>query len=237
MIPDGIVIRGDTTVGRHRRRAPDHDGRRRALDRHRRRRRAAGTGPSRHGAAAAGERIRPAFRHRPPRVERHHAPGQPAALARPDGVADPVHRGGGLSAEERDPHRPATVSWHPVRSATDGRHAAVHPEERTRGRCAKGAPHRLAPPAHREDRQSVHRPDLPLRLDDGRVLPAAPGRRVQQPGWHARSWRRSAARVVYAGPAEAGREDDRHPARHDRHGRRQDGSGSTRSTTTTPRSP
>ncbi len=47
------------------------------------------------------------------------------------------------------------------------------------------AAHHLVPATHRADRQQLHRPDLPLRLDHGRQLPAAPGRGVQQPGWHA----------------------------------------------------
>ena len=170
VIPDGIVIRGDTTV------VATADGLQITTD--------DGAhwtaigdavGPPARGPAdtalplLANEYVR-RLRHRPPRVERHHAPGQPAALAR-------RRRGGGSSRIAAAAFPPGNAILigrqqyprHAVRAASDGRHAAVHPKQRARGRRAPGAAHRLAPAAHRADRQSLHRPDLSLRLDDGRV--------------------------------------------------------------------
>ena len=186
VIPDGIAIRGDTTVvatadglqittddGAHWTAIGDAVG-------------PPAQRPRGHRAPAARQRVRPPAGARPPGLERrppcaatsgcwHTAAGwQVAAAGR-----------GRLSAGERGPDRPPAVPRHPLRPAPDHRHAALHPPHRARGRRAQGTAHRLAAPPDRAHRQRVHRPDVPLRLDDGRVLPAAPGRGVQQSRRHA----------------------------------------------------
>ena len=75
---------------------------------------------------------------------------------------------------------------------------AAPPSRRTRGTA-----HALARASHRPGGQQPHRPDLPLRLDDGRELPTAPGRRVQQPDGTP-VLASGPGTVVYAGRAEAG---------------------------------
>ena len=73
--------------------------------------------------------------------------------------------------------------------------------------------------ADRPRGQPVHRPDLPLRLDHGWQLPAAPGRRVQQSGRHAGPCRPGRAPSSTPGRAEAGALTVTHPARHHGHRR------------------
>ena len=90
--PAGIAVRGDTTVIGDGRRPPDHHRRRRALDRDRRRHRSAGAGPGRHGAPAAGERVRAPAGGRPRGWNVTTLRGQPAAPAhrRPAGWREPL---------------------------------------------------------------------------------------------------------------------------------------------------
>ena len=90
-----------------------------------------------------------------------------------------------------------------------------------KARGAREAAHALARAADRGEGQQLHRPDLPLRLDHGRELPAAPGRRVQQSGRHARARRGSRHRGVRR-PRRGWGADGQHPARHDRQPRWRD---------------
>ena len=59
----------------------------------------------------------------------------------------------------------------------------LHPRLQGRRSAARSADH-LVRPAHRPPRQPLYRPDVSVRLDDGRELPAASGCRVQQSRRH-----------------------------------------------------
>ena len=141
--------------------------------------------------------------------------GQPAA---------PPHAGRRLGgADDRPRHR----TRRRTRCSSDGCSIAApsadsgRPPTRCRASAARPPPaeaprapaHHLVPPPHRPRRQPLHRSDLPLRLDDGRQLPAAPRRRVQQPRRDARARHRARHRGAMPDAAERGALDGGHPPR------------------------
>ena len=113
-------------------------------------------------------------------MERHDAARQPAPQALRLRLGGAAAQRRGVSAGQCGTDRPPAVPRHAMRPASHHRYAALSPERRARCRRAPGPAHRMAEPADRALGQSLHRPDLSLRLDDGRLLPAAPGRRIQQ---------------------------------------------------------
>ena len=107
---------------------------------------------------------------------------------------------------ERAAHRQQADPRHPVRPPAERRHAALSPpDRRPPAEAPRDAAHHLAPAADRPDRQQLHRSDLPLRLDHGRQLPAAPGRRVQQSRTARRSSPSGRARWCTPGRPRPGR--------------------------------
>src|SRR5437667_286477 len=198
--PDGIVTRGDTVyVG-------TADGIKLSWDRGRpgrprgerrscRATAGAGTGPRGAGPGVRGHarrRVR-GGRRRAQRL-RHDAERQRAVAARARGL------------RRRETHRPGDL---PHRSAVDpgGRHLPGA----TRHGLTRHSTH-VVRTAHRAHRPAVHRPDVPLRLDDGRGFPGASRRRVQQPRRDAGADdRRRRGRVRGAGGARG--EHGRHPPR------------------------
>ena len=180
---------------RHRRRPPADDRRRRALDRHRRRRRPAGQGPGRHRCfpLLSNEYVR---RLAPDRRGWNVTTLRGNQRLRHTDAGWEVQP---LNAAAFPPANAVLIGRQQFRGTPCGLRPTIDTlpclrRPAPRRRRARGAAHHLVPPADRADRQPLHRPDLPLRLDHGRLLPAAPGRRVQQPRRHAGHGQRSAAR-------------------------------------------
>ena len=118
------------------------------------------------------------------------------AIHRRRWVAEPVD-GGRLSAAPRLSGRSGGRVYRgtPLRPPAGGEYR--EPCLRRNGAEGRRRPRSRSPlwlerPIAR-DGQQLHRPDLPLRLDHGRELPAAPGRRVQQSRRHAGARRGSTA--------------------------------------------
>ncbi len=150
-------------------------------------------------------------------------------------VAEPLD-GGGVPAGERDLARRQLLSRHALRAPPRRTRCPVSGGKAADAAAPAAPAHPLARAPDRPSRQRVHRPDLPLRLDHGRQLPAAPGRRVQQPRRHAGArgpGRHGGLRRAGGG----GRAHGHHPPRHHGHPAGHDAIGSTPPTTTTRRWP